>query len=110
VDDAKFKLGEGSFGKVFICFHEAPERKVKLALKIIYIPEAWEQIKTIEHIVLTSRQEILALTKLWQNKHIIRIEDFIRTKNIIYILLEFCNEKSLVDFFDKIRKEGLAQY
>jgi hypothetical protein len=40
-DDPKFMLGQGSFGRVFICFHEAVDRIVKLALKIIYIPEAY---------------------------------------------------------------------
>lgn len=48
-------LGQGSFGRVFVCFHEAVDRIVKLALKIIYIPEEYEEIKTIEHIVSTSR-------------------------------------------------------
>lgn len=108
VDDKKYMLGEGSFGRVFICFHESVDRIVKLALKIINIPEAYEQIKTIEHIVSTSRQEILALIKLRQNKHIIRIEDIVRDKNIIYIMLEYCNERDLVDYFGKIRKEGLV--
>ena len=47
VDDKKYMLGEGSFGRVFICFHESVDRIIKLALKIIKIPEAYEQIKTI---------------------------------------------------------------
>jgi hypothetical protein len=41
VNDPQYMLGEGSFGKVFICFHQSMNKKVKLALKIIYIPEAW---------------------------------------------------------------------
>lgn len=56
VDEKKYMLGEGSFGRVFICFHESVDRIIKLALKIIKIPEVYEQIKTIEHIVSTSRQ------------------------------------------------------
>jgi hypothetical protein len=40
-------LGQGSFGRVFVCFYEGEERNVKLALKIIKIPEQYEQIKTI---------------------------------------------------------------
>jgi hypothetical protein len=41
VDDKKYMLGEGSFGRVFTCFHEAPDRIIKLALKIIRIPQAY---------------------------------------------------------------------
>ena len=45
VDDPQYMLGQGSFGKVFICFYyEGPEkeikRTIKLAMKIITIPKS----------------------------------------------------------------------
>lgn len=41
VDEKKYMLGQGSFGRVFVCFHEAVDRIVKLGLKIINIPEVY---------------------------------------------------------------------
>jgi serine/threonine protein kinase len=114
-------LGEGSYGRIYICYYEDEEKQriYKLALKIVSIPNNIREIKKIEEIVAFTRQEVKSLIRLRHNPNIIKIEDVIGdTKNHrIYIILEYCNNKDLDSYFRQLyakkkirREEDILKY
>jgi serine/threonine protein kinase len=70
-------------------------------MKIIKIPSSTSDVKKIEDIVATTRQEIKCLRICRKNPNIIKFEDVIGDikNNKIYIILELCNNGDLPSFF-----------
>ena len=62
----------------------------------------------IEDTVATTRQEIHSLIRLRKNPNIIKIEDVIadKEKKVIFLILEFCNNKDLDSFVREERAKG----
>lgn len=83
---------------------------MKLAVKIVEIPNKIEAVRVIEKVVATTREEIKALIKLVHNPNIIKIEDVItdeREKNKIFLILEYCDNKDLTKYFQRLREQHL---
>ncbi len=44
--------------------------------------------------------------KLKDNPNIIKIQDLIRDDKIIYLILEYCNDKDIISYFKHLRGQG----
>jgi len=72
-------------------------------VKVIRIPEYSASIASGQDVIHTTRQEIKTLMKFKNNPNIIKIQDLIRDGKIIYLVLEYCNDKDIINYMKKIR-------
>lgn len=92
-------MGSGAYGAVYCCYFQevVTGRVLKFALKVIQVPSGMAEVKKIEDMVATTRQEIKSLARLRKNPNIIKLEDVIggEDKSRVFIILEYCNNKDL---------------
>lgn len=56
VDEAQFKLGQGSYGAVYKCYTKQNGKVYRFAVKVIRVPEYNESVASGEDIIQTTRQ------------------------------------------------------
>lgn len=88
-------IGEGTFGKVYKCFHIDNQHKL-LAAKCLSL-----DFYTSNPSFLEKLKRELKLTKNLKHSNIIKLHDLKRTKNHLYLMLEFCNGDNLDIFTTK---------
>ncbi len=75
----------------------------RFAVKVIRVPEYNGSVTSGQDIIQTTRQEIKTLMKFKNNPNIIKIQDLIRDDKIIYLVLEYCNDKDIISYFKRLR-------
>ena len=88
---------------MYKCYTKQNGKVYLFAVKVIKVPEYNESVASGEDIIQTTRQEIKTLMKLKDNPNIIKIQDLIRDDKIIYLILEYCNDKDIISYFKKLR-------
>ena len=87
-------LGQGTFGKVKLAIHIITGEKI--AIKIINK----EKLVNIESNIQNVKKEISILKKLI-HKNIIQLYEVMESKNNLYIVMEYCENKELFDYIVK---------
>ncbi|CAD8050160.1 unnamed protein product [Paramecium primaurelia] len=94
-------IGEGAFGKVYRGFNFQAQKKEndkECAIKKMELPENMALMSDREKMTLDAvRKEICAL-KLLKHPNIVKLYDVKKLQNVIYMVMELCNEKSLSEF------------
>lgn len=87
------KIGKGSFGKVYLATDPINNREV--AIKVVSIKSIGNK-KGLEHM----QNEILILQKC-DSPHIVKLYEYNKTSEYIYLVLEYCNEKDMSQYLAK---------
>ena len=85
------KLGSGSFSEVYLGKHKITNNKV--AIKIVYFDKK-NNITKKEKIINKMEQEITIMKQL-DHPNIVKYYDNVKTNNIWYIIMEYCNAGTL---------------
>ena len=85
------KLGSGSFSEVYLGKHKITNNKV--AIKIIYLDKKNNIIKK-EKIMNKMEQEITIMKQL-NHHNIVKYYDNVKSNNVWYIIMEYCNAGTL---------------
>lgn len=89
------KLGEGSFGAVYlVCLDDATGRKL-VALKTLH-PKVAVMPKMKERFLREARN-----TKMLDHSNIVKFDDFGQTKDLFYFTMEYCDRGSVIDLIKK---------
>ena len=94
------EIGSGAFGKVVLGKHIMTGEKVaiKILEKIVLnqSPEYYDLVK----------QE-LSILKIIKHKYIVQLYEILQTQNHIFIIMEYCEGKDIMDYI--LKKNGLSE-
>lgn len=93
----KHKLGSGQFGAVYYCIDLTTNEE--FAIKIISL----DKISANPRMNSLIKNEINALSKI-DNPNIIKLKEFIQSKNNFYFVYEYCNGGTLEDYIGGKKK------
>ena len=88
-------LGEGSFGEVYLT--QKGDNPQKLATKII-------DLRKIEKPAAKYLNNEIKIMKILKHQNIIQLIDVLKTKNHLYLIMEFCNGGTLSECLKKNEK------